>query len=149
MPSPCCQRACRHGSRSFDYRRKMRDCGMETPTLGARLLTAFAAVPDPRSPHGLHHPLPAILLLSPNTWSGRAQRTFQFGCCNVVIPVSRPPRATAPCRHSQHAPLSLARCDCARAPRHHPFLAPVAPQKPIHSMNWRAGQAGRSRSQRR
>jgi len=37
---------------------------METATLGASLLTAFACVPDPRSPHGLRHPLPAMLTLA-------------------------------------------------------------------------------------
>lgn len=31
---------------------------------GERLLTALAAVPDPRSPHGRRHPLPAILALA-------------------------------------------------------------------------------------
>ena len=37
---------------------------METETLGANLLTAFASVPDLRSPHGLRHPLPAMLTLA-------------------------------------------------------------------------------------
>ena len=36
---------------------------MESSTLGASLRTAFAAVPDPRLPHGLRHPLPAMLIL--------------------------------------------------------------------------------------
>jgi hypothetical protein len=31
---------------------------------GPGLLAAFAAVPDPRSPHGRRHPLPAILALA-------------------------------------------------------------------------------------
>ncbi len=37
---------------------------METATFGASLRTAFASVPDPRSPHGLRHPLPAMLTLA-------------------------------------------------------------------------------------
>ena len=37
---------------------------MESSILGASLRTAFAAVPDPRSPHGLRHPLPAMLTLA-------------------------------------------------------------------------------------
>ncbi|MGH2603414.1 MAG: transposase family protein [Dehalococcoidia bacterium] len=32
--------------------------------MGQDLLAAFAAVPDPRSPHGRRHPLPAILALA-------------------------------------------------------------------------------------
>jgi len=32
--------------------------------MGAGLLVAFATVPDPRSPHGRRHPLPAILALA-------------------------------------------------------------------------------------
>lgn len=32
--------------------------------MGAGLLAAFAAVPDPRSPHGRRHPLPAMLALA-------------------------------------------------------------------------------------
>ncbi len=31
---------------------------------GAGLLAAFATVPDPRSPHGRRHPLPAVLALA-------------------------------------------------------------------------------------
>jgi hypothetical protein len=37
---------------------------MEGQALGLSLLDAFAKVPDPRSPHGRRHPLPAILALS-------------------------------------------------------------------------------------
>ena len=38
------------------------EAGIES--LGARLLEAFAKVPDPRSPSGRRHPLPAILTLA-------------------------------------------------------------------------------------
>jgi hypothetical protein len=37
---------------------------MEREHLGRGLLEAFAAVPDPRSPHGRRHPLPAVLALA-------------------------------------------------------------------------------------
>jgi len=37
---------------------------MDGEELGEGLLVAFAAVPDPRSPHGRRHPLPAILALA-------------------------------------------------------------------------------------
>jgi hypothetical protein len=37
---------------------------MDGEGMGAGLLAAFAAVPDPRSPHGRRHPLPAILTLA-------------------------------------------------------------------------------------
>jgi len=37
---------------------------MEGQALGRSLLEAFAKVPDPRSPHGRRHPLPAILALA-------------------------------------------------------------------------------------
>lgn len=37
---------------------------MESEGLGAGLLAAFAAVPDPRSRHGRRHPLSAILALA-------------------------------------------------------------------------------------
>jgi hypothetical protein len=37
---------------------------MDGQALGRSLLEAFAEVPDPRSPHGRRHPLPAILALS-------------------------------------------------------------------------------------
>lgn len=37
---------------------------MEREELGRGLLAAFAAVPDPRSPHGRRHPLPAVLALA-------------------------------------------------------------------------------------
>lgn len=37
---------------------------MNAPGVGRDLLEAFAAVPDPRSPHGRRHPLPAILALA-------------------------------------------------------------------------------------
>jgi hypothetical protein len=38
--------------------------GMESEGLGQGLLAAFATVPDPRSPLGRRHPLPAILALA-------------------------------------------------------------------------------------
>jgi DDE_Tnp_1-associated len=38
--------------------------GMKGEGLGPGLLAAFAVVPDPRSPHGRRHPLPAILALA-------------------------------------------------------------------------------------
>jgi hypothetical protein len=37
---------------------------METTELGPSLLRALAEVPDPRSRHGLRHPLPAVLALT-------------------------------------------------------------------------------------
>ncbi len=37
---------------------------MDGEELGEGLLVAFAAVPDPGSPHGRRHPLPAILALA-------------------------------------------------------------------------------------
>lgn len=37
---------------------------MDAPDLGRTLLEAFARLPDPRSPHGRRHPLPAILALA-------------------------------------------------------------------------------------
>ncbi len=37
---------------------------MQTEELGPMLLHALAGVPDPRSPHGRRHPLPAILALA-------------------------------------------------------------------------------------
>ena len=37
---------------------------MNSEGLGHGLLAAFATVPDPRSPHGRRHPLPAILALA-------------------------------------------------------------------------------------
>lgn len=37
---------------------------MDTERLGRGLLDAFARVPDPRSPHGRRHPLPAVLALA-------------------------------------------------------------------------------------
>jgi len=37
---------------------------MQTEELGPSLLQALATVPDPRSPHGRRHPLPAILALA-------------------------------------------------------------------------------------
>ena len=37
---------------------------MEREEVGRGLLAAFAAVPDPRSPHGRRHPLPAVLALA-------------------------------------------------------------------------------------
>lgn len=37
---------------------------MDDEQMGARLLAAFATVPDPRSRHGRRHPLPAILALA-------------------------------------------------------------------------------------
>ena len=37
---------------------------MRTEKLGQQLLHAFAGLPDPRSPHGKRHPLPAILALA-------------------------------------------------------------------------------------
>jgi hypothetical protein len=40
------------------------DGAMEPSTVGQQLLTAFAAVPDPRARHGRRHPLPAILALA-------------------------------------------------------------------------------------
>ncbi|MGH2603964.1 MAG: transposase family protein, partial [Dehalococcoidia bacterium] len=37
---------------------------MNDAEIGPQLLAAFATVPDPRSPHGRRHPLPAILALA-------------------------------------------------------------------------------------
>ncbi len=37
---------------------------MDAERLGRGLLDAFARVPDPRSPHGRRHPLPAVLALA-------------------------------------------------------------------------------------
>ena len=37
---------------------------MAAPDLGRTLLDAFTRLPDPRSPHGRRHPLPAILALA-------------------------------------------------------------------------------------
>jgi DDE_Tnp_1-associated len=37
---------------------------MKIEELGQQLSHAFAAIPDPRSPHGKRHPLPAILTLA-------------------------------------------------------------------------------------
>lgn len=37
---------------------------MDAPEVGQALLEAFAAVPDPRSPRGRRHPLPAVLALA-------------------------------------------------------------------------------------
>lgn len=81
--------------------------GMKHETIGPRLLAAFRQVPDPRSPHGRRHPLPAVLALATAAMLSGARSLYaiaQWGRLQPpeVLQALGFSRTTAPCVATLH-----------------------------------------------